>query len=79
MQIRDAVVRAARSALQTVVAIELVVRAIQAALPSGLKVKGVDIGQVTSGAFAVLAAVAVALTSFAQNLAEDNTSFQLPK
>src|ERR1051326_6611081 len=79
MKFKDAVIRAGRTALQVVVGVELVVRGIQAALPEGFEVKGVNIDKVTSAAYAALVAVAVAITAFVQNVAEDNTSFQLPK
>ena len=79
MNVRDAVVRGLRTAAQTVVGITLVLAPIVNALPDGFKVGNVDVRKVTSFAFSVLAALAVGLTSFATNLAEDNTRFQLPK
>lgn len=79
MRIKDAFVRSARTAAQVLVGITLVVGPIIAALPDGFKVGGVDVKSATSVAFGVIAAVAAGLVAFAQNLAEDNTAFQLPK
>lgn len=79
MRVRDAFVRSARTAAQTLVGIVALVAPIVAVLPDGLKVGGVDVKSATSAAFAIVAAVAAGLVAFAQNLAEDNTKFQLPK
>ncbi len=79
MRVKDAFIRAARTAAQTLTAVVLVVAPIVNALPEGFKVGGVNVKTATSFVFGLLAAVAAGLVSFAQNLAEDNTSFQLPK
>lgn len=79
MVVRDALVRAARTAAQVLVAVVAIAGPIINALPEGWEVAGVNVHEVTSGAVAVIVAISAALVAFVQNVAEDNTSFQLPK
>jgi len=79
MKFRDATIRTCRTVAAVLVGITVVLAPVVNALPDGLKVGGVDVRKVTSGAFAVLVALATGLVTFATNVAEDNTAFQLPK
>lgn len=79
MQIKDAVVRTARTVAAVIVGVTLVLAPVVNALPPDLEVAGVNIHKATSFAFASLVALAAGLVTLATNLAEDNTRFQLPK
>ena len=71
MQVRDAFIRACRTAAQTFVGAVVLVAPI--ASVTDVKRVGVSI------AFAAITALAAGIVAFVQNIAEDNTSFQLPK
>lgn len=71
MALKDAFIRACRTAAQTFVALVVVVPVVSSVA---------DIRKAAvSMAFAAVSALAAGLVAFAVNVTEDNTSFQLPK
>ena len=70
MSIRDAFVRACRTAAQTFVGLAVI-----GPIASVGDVKGTA----TTFGYAAIGGLAAGIVSFATNIAEDNTSFQLPK
>jgi hypothetical protein len=70
MTVKDAFVRSARTALQAFVGLAII-----GPVASVGDIKGTA---VTFG-YAAFAALCIGVVAFAQNLAEDNTAFQLPK
>jgi hypothetical protein len=70
MNIKDAFVRGVRTAAQTFVGLAII-----GPIASIGDVKGTA----TTFGYAAIGALAAGLVSFVNNIAEDNTSFQLPK